>query len=224
MAKKYVVLHQRSGLQVVTCEIPVTDENIIGFVDAVMSDDKGYWWIVDLKTAARLNKSLQQRLANDPQLNLYSYYAPDIAEELGLDIDKFKGIRYRVTTKTNTKIRSNETVDEYALRVYNAIEAYDIAIEVGLLYPKHAYNQLMEIYEGVEIMQFMIEVEIQQNFNYCEEYFRPCAYWSRCHGKVYSEAGAGIPLWDSETIPNLNEYREFETVDDFSFDDDIFDF
>ena len=85
MCLSYFKLHERSGLKVEVCEIEVGDTHVIGYVDAVMSDPNGCWWIVDLKTAARLSQDLLSRLARDPQLNLYSYYLGDIARELGLD-------------------------------------------------------------------------------------------------------------------------------------------
>lgn len=220
MVEKYLQLHEKSGLKAVAIEIPVTDDKVIGFVDCILQESNGNWWIVDLKTAASLSKSLLGKLRQDPQLNLYSYFAKDIAENHGLDLDKWMGIRYRVTTKTTARIRSNENISTFSERVLKTIEAYDIPIPKDKLNPSLAYEQMMFIYGEVEQMKLLPEHSIPQNFGYCEQFFKPCPYWSKCYGTIYTESGKDVAIFNSEDMPNVNELLEpFDEPIDNCLDD-----
>lgn len=197
MAKKYFVLHGVQGLKVVGCELEVGDEDIIGYVDAVMEDVSGAWYIVDLKTAARLNGSLMSRLSKDPQLNIYSYYAPLVAKTLSLDLDLFAGTRYRVTTKASIKKNAKESFKEFIGRIFDRVESYDIFIPKGELIPEETYNQFMKMLWEIEELKELPEGEVSQNFQNCETYFKPCQYWSRCYGKTFTEAAKVHELFDT---------------------------
>ena len=80
MVHRYLGLHEHSGLEVVAVEVEVGNDSYLGFIDAIMADKHGNWWIVDLKTAAKLNESLLSRLSRDPQLNVYSYFRHTLAK------------------------------------------------------------------------------------------------------------------------------------------------
>lgn len=215
MVQKYFILHQKSGLKVKACEIAVTDDYILGYVDAIMTDDQGNWWVVDLKTAGKLANSLLARLKNDPQLNLYSYFAPQIAEGLGLDLKKFSGIRYRVTLKTTIRAHVGELLLSYARRVFDKIESFDIGIPKEHLKPENAYRIMRgAIIRAERYAQADID-KVPQNFSNCEQYFKPCQFWSQCYGQNYSDAHKGFELYNSEDIPNLNRQLDTDPYDPY---------
>ena len=204
MCYRYMNLHARSGLTVVVCEIRVGNEGVVGYIDAVMIDRNGYWWIVDLKTAAMLNNFLLSRLGNDPQLNLYAYFAPDVAADLRLDLEKFRGVRYRVTTKTRKVPKKQETTDSFMKRIYKEdIESFDIGIPVEELDPEGTYARFMELRGRVERTWLSKEEDVPQNFGNCESYRRPCPYWSRCYGDTFTGAARTRAIFDSTNIIDL---------------------
>jgi hypothetical protein len=204
MVQKYLILHKKSGLSVVGIELHVGDENIHGYIDAIMIDEGGHWWIVDLKTAGKLNGSLLSRLSRDPQLNIYSYYRNQVADLLKLDPSKFKGVRYRVTTKSTIKFGKRETLMSFAKRCFERIESYDIGVPREDLNPTAVYRQFMELLGRMRKLETTKESDIGQNFTYCESYFRPCPYWSRCYGKTFSAAAEQYRIFDSANIPDLS--------------------
>ena len=204
MVERYFILHQKSALKVVSVESAVTDDFVLGYVDAVMQDERGGWWIVDLKTAAKLSNSLLARLRNDPQLNLYSYFAPMLADGLKLKLKDFKGVRYRVTLKTTIRIMPHELTLSFARRVFDKIESFDIGIPKRHLKPAVAYREMKAAIKRAERFARMPLEEVPQNFQNCEQYFRPCQYWSQCYGKNFSDSHKGFSLHNSQDMPNLN--------------------
>jgi hypothetical protein len=197
MVKKYFILHEKQGLETISVEIEIGDETLIGYVDAIMTDDDGGWYIVDLKTAGRLNNSLLSRLSKDPQLNIYSFYAPQIAKMLNLDVDMFRGTRYRVTTKAQIKKNKKESLLEFIKRVFDRVESYDIFIPAESLIPQSTHSHFMRLREKMEELSEVKEELVPQNFGNCEAYFKPCEYWSRCYGKTFTHAAQEHQLYDS---------------------------
>jgi hypothetical protein len=212
MVHRYLVLHQRSGLSVVAVELEIGNDKYLGYIDAIMSDKNGNWWIVDLKTASRLNESLLSRLSRDPQLNVYSYFVPKIAETLKLNESQFMGVRYRVTTKPTIKLNKKESVTEFVKRCYERIESYDIGVPADELTPELVYSQMMNLLSKMNNLEFMKEEEIPQNFTYCESYFRPCPYWSRCYGNTYTQAADQHKIYSSEDIVDLTQADELDLL------------
>lgn len=204
LCKKYLELHKKSGLKVVKCELPVTDENVIGFIDAVMANDEGQWWIVDLKTAAAFSKGLITKLANDPQLNLYSAYAYQVAEALDLELSKFAGIRYRVTVKPKNRFGKNDDIESYAEKIYYNTESYDLEVSKDLLNPEFARARVMHFFQEIIKGKMKGEGHFLQNFGYCENYFKPCPYWSRCHSGTYTSEPK-MTVYNSESMVDLNK-------------------
>ena len=218
MVRKYLDLHIKSGLTVKTCEIEIGDENVIGYIDAIMIGPDRTWWIVDLKTAGRLNDSLLSRLNFDPQLNLYAHYADKVAQALDLDLDKFMGVRYRVTTKSQLKGRKDEDMGSLSKRMYEAIESYDIPIHKSKLSPEKTFNSLMAIKEEIdnEVVDAP-EQYIPQNFSYCEQYFKPCEYWSRCYGDTFTRCASKNSISSSQDMKPVDSVVEEDT----EYDDDL---
>jgi hypothetical protein len=197
MCLKYWDLHEKQGLTIICCETEIGDENVIGYVDAVMADEHGLWYIVDLKSAARLNSSLISRLSRDVQLNLYSFYAGQIADKYNLDISKFAGTRYRVTTKCTIKKQPKETVHAFRDRCYGKVESYDIFIPAKDLIPEETHKGILKLRtEGIDLLR-MPEKDVPQNMSFCENYFKSCEWWSRCYGHTFTDGAKNLSLTDS---------------------------
>lgn len=189
MIIKYLRLHKKVGLECISVEDEVSNEFLLGYIDAVMKDSKGGWWIVDLKTAATFNQFLKSRLTRDTQLSLYAAFAPDLAKKYSLDLKKFKGTRYRLTTKSKATQKAGEDRVVFTSRMVELIKSHDIEIPIGKMdvdsfIEKHkelwqlslALRNPKEMYNGGD-----------QNFSNCDSFFRPCPYWSKCYGKTFTE-------------------------------------
>lgn len=192
MLLKYLKLHEQSGLACVYAELEVSDTTYLGFVDAILMDDVGYWWIADLKTAAKFNNLTRNKLATDPQLNLYAKYAREIAlalkgKGIELDPDKFKGVRYRATTKASLKQRKDESYKDYVIRLYTSINSYDAVIEKEFLHIEETWEEHKRLHQLSLDLRYG-NVQPTKNFSNCDSYFRPCEYWSVCHGCNYTDS------------------------------------
>lgn len=195
MVLKYLKVHEASGLECVGCEMELTNLKAIGYVDAVMIDrEKMEWWIVDLKTAAFVTDLTFSKLTADVQLNLYASFADKISNFYKLSEYKFAGSRYRVTKKSKLKQKATEEDDDYTKRIYKGIESYDAVIPVALMdpagfYKKHeASHQLsLELRDG--------SLAPMVNHSYCDAFFKPCEYFSNCHGgKTFTESVESIEV------------------------------
>lgn len=192
----YYRLHAPSCLTVVGTEVEVGDENYVGYVDSVMADRNGNWWIEDSKSSGMVMETLFARLAQDTQLNLYAYYAPQVAEKLGLSMNKFAGVRYRVVQKPRIVPRAGEPLKDYARRA--DCKAYDVEIPRHLLNPQVAYDQHMALRSE---MVGLTEETACPNRQACIDYNRPCEYWSHCHnGKTHSECKESVRVFTFATM------------------------
>jgi len=194
MVFEYLLVHEYSRLQIAVCEIEVANEKTIGYVDAVMKDFLGNWWIVDLKTSGRWDPTLLARLPKDPQLNLYSHFAPKMAAALDLSMDKFMGCRYRVTTKTTIKQKDKESYEAYVRRLRKSVKSYDIVIPKSVMDIKENYDRFSSLHK--RSMELRKGDKPIRNMGYCLSYFRPCDYWSQCHGQTYTESQDKVQLYD----------------------------
>lgn len=198
MCWSYMKMHKASGLEVVVCEQQLTSPEFLGFMDAIMKDpDSGEWWIVDLKTAKDKNSGLYKKLVSlkkDQQLNLYSSFAARVAPHFNLDPNLFKGCRYRVTTKSSAQLREKETIDEYVKRLYqnNSVTAYDAVIPIEGMAVEETWSRFKELHERA--MQIHQGEAPRRNYSYCMSYFKPCQFWSQCHGRPYSD-GSDIVVY-----------------------------
>lgn len=200
MIIKYLLLHSKSELDVVVCEIAVGDDDTIGYIDAIMKDKNGFWYITDLKTAGRFDDNLMARLMKDQQLNLYAYFIDQIAEKLDLELDKFAGCLYRVTTKATIKWNKRETRKEYIERVYDRIESYSIFIPKDILNPKAAYETVIKAQKRATVLSSSDESEAKQCFNSCFDYFRPCDFFSQCYGYKHYEGQEKFPVENTYSV------------------------
>lgn len=180
MLRRYKLLHEDSGLKPVDIELELlSPKEYRGFVDAVMEDDKGLW-ITDLKTASFISRFLNSRLISDRQLNLYAYYY----EKLVKHSKPLLGCRYRVVTKSKLKQKKTESFKEFSNRIFAGINAYEYIIPIEKMNPEVAANTLKKVRTRQKQLH-KNSVPIK-NFNHCESYFRPCEFWSRCHGKTFT--------------------------------------
>ena len=213
MIIKYLLLHSKSELDVVVCEIAVGDDDTIGYIDAIMKDKNGFWYITDLKTAGRFDDNLMARLMKDQQLNLYAYFIDQIAEKLDLELEKFAGCLYRVTTKATIKWNKRETRKEYIERVYDRIESYSIFIPKDILNPKAAYETVIKAQKRATVLSSSDESEAKQCFNSCFDYFRPCDFFSQCYGYKHYEGQEKFPVENTYSVKPMCQ----EIEDDLYF-------
>lgn len=193
MLHKYLELHLKSKLQVVHCELALTSEWFIGYIDAILVDpETGGWYICDLKTAARLSADLAQRMSKDTQLNLYAAFIDQICEKLPtLKVEDFKGCLYRVTTKVKLKRKKSETPKEYIGRVFDRADCVEYFIPAEELNTEYYKSKHLDLH--AQSMRFREgEEEPVKNLNACFSYFRPCEYWSQCHDKMFSESHTSV--------------------------------
>lgn len=200
MGKRYLQLHKLSGLKVVKCEQEISTPEYVGYIDMIMVDKDGGWWIGDLKTTSRFDeKNLLPRMAFDDQLNLYTYFYKWLAPHFDLDPAKFKGCRYRATTKPKIVQKGKETPEEYAERVAEKIEVYDIEVPLSVMNPQAAWDHIVKSYERSVILQGGEDAP-RRNLNGCISYFKPCKFFSQCHGGLFSENGNKVKVHTIETF------------------------
>jgi hypothetical protein len=181
MLVNYVQYHKESGIEVVKCELGLDHPKFTGFIDALGVDKFGGWWIIDLKTSSRFDESILSRLPLDLQLNLYSYFSDTIKNLVSsLDGKKFKGCRYRVVTKTKDA------------------KVYDIEVPLEVMDPKLAWSILEDNHARAE--QLCSGEAPKRNYSACMEYFKPCQYFSQCHGHLFSEAKGRVILHTMDSI------------------------
>ena len=208
MLKKYLLMHTASGLEVAVCEPQINDPTTIGFIDVILFEPAtGAWWVTDLKTSGRFMPSIAAKLPKDYQLNLYSKFAGRIAAALNLDPDNFAGCRYRVTTKTTTKRKGGESDEAYYRRLFNAVQSYDLIVPKETLdiegtWELHQKNHArsMELRNGAEP---------KKNFSNCESYFKPCEYWSHCHGSTNTKCQSLVQIKTADDYEAANELANF---------------
>lgn len=188
MLGKYKAAHAKAGLKAVLCEQAIETDTFYGIVDVVLTDAEGGWWIGDMKTAASFSPTLVPTLPRHPQLNLYAYHYEILAAAAKLDPKKFKGCRYRLSTKSKLIQRKTESVAEYIGRLSGAVDAYDFIIPQDIMAPEEIYGLHKGVKDYIDIhKKGLLPTRFPQNFGNCTQYFRPCEFFSRCHGKCNSE-------------------------------------
>lgn len=203
--------HVKSGLLCLACEVEIALKNLIAYVDVVYEDASGGWWIGDLKTASTLNaQNLQATLHKNLQLSIYATFRNEVAEKLGLDVKKFRGVRYLSTTKSKAMVV--RPFEEFVVK--NMSESYDIVVPNTLLVD--ASNLLDEQMNTVEIMERMKEEgvpasRITCNYNACFDFFRPCPFWSYCYGQKFGE-DSGVKVYTTQSKYPTDTVIEDELV------------
>lgn len=199
MGKRYVTLHKLSDLEVVKCEQQIETPEFVGYLDMIMVDKNKFWWIGDLKTTSRFDsKNLLPRLPKDMQLNLYAYFKDWLATFLDLDPKKFLGCRYRAVTKPKLVQKGKETLDQYVERLLDKVDVYDVEVPYTMMDPKAAWELLIEAHQ--RSLQLQAGEVPRKNYNGCISYFKPCKYFSNCHGSLFTESEGKVRVHTIETF------------------------
>lgn len=194
MGKRYIQLHKLSGLKVVKVELEISSPEYVGYIDMIMVDSEGGWWIGDLKTTSRFDeKNLLPRMALDDQLNLYTYFKDWVGRALDLEPENFKGCRYRATTKPKIVQKGGETAEQYAERVAPKVEVYDIEVPFSVMDPQSAWDRIIKAYKRSVELQGGEDIPTK-NLNGCISYFKPCKFFSQCHGEIFSENSSKVKM------------------------------
>lgn len=188
MLLRYYQEHKKSGLEVVACEYQISSDETIGFVDVIVKNSKGEWWICDLKTYKSMYFVKPANLTMDYQLNLYAAFREEIAEKFSLEIKKYKGCILRVVTKPSLKQRETESYVEYVVRLKESAgcKLYDIEVPKHLMNPDEIYAAHLELHKKSIEMRKWGDRGVC-NYNNCFAYNSPCAYYSRCHSGTFTE-------------------------------------
>jgi hypothetical protein len=228
MVLSYLDLHKVSGLQFIVAEIK--PEGLNGYIDVIMEDQLGFWWIIDLKTKDRWDDKVAPKLGRDYQLNLYLSYREDIVKEVWkktgrkLDVKKCGGCRYRVTTKSKAFWNSaKETYEKYVQRLSlsvgttgnKTIETYDIRVPIATMNPDY-FHSIHEAAQSkanniankqVEAMKLgeTAEARMCKNYTYCMNYMKPCPWWSKCYGATFTECKG---LYEVNTKTTLEQMEQ----------------
>lgn len=199
--KSYYDLHSKSKLECIAIELEVGDEDIVGYVDAVMEDRNGNFWIVDLKTSGLVMETLFARLHKDPQLNLYAAYVNQAMAIINngrakkLELSKFQGCRYRVVAKPKTVVKTGESYDSYAARAKPA--AYDVVIPIHKMDPEAALREIKAA--AAEAAALTLDNSKCNRAN-CLSWNRPCDFWSQCHGDTFTTCKDNAIVFTSENM------------------------
>lgn len=194
MVRNYCRVRKKSGLTVTHAEIEIVTPIFRGFVDCILKEDDGDgWWIGDLKTGSSYDKFLNARLPSDWQLNLYAYHVDELAALTGFKAKDFKGCRYMLTVKSKLKRKAGDSFKDYMMRMDAAITSYEIPVLASELNPKETYSAFKMAHLGIsslyKMKRKMAETNAPCNFNACSSYFKPCEFWSNCHGgKTFTDS------------------------------------
>lgn len=204
MLANYKAVHEKVGMVALACEIPIETDTFYGVVDVVLAGDTK-WWICDMKTAGSyMPGPYMAQLQSHPQLNLYAAHAAVLAETLNLSMNDFGGVRIRLAVKSRIVRKANETDAEYFKRLKIATRVYDFEVPKERLKPDMAVTALNSAAADIANSQMLDEETLKepiyynQNFSACMNFMRPCEYFSRCHGELFSKAGNGIACVSSE--------------------------
>ena len=187
MVLQYLRLREGSGWEAVAVEHVIRDDKVIGFIDLVEKREDGSWCISDMKTAASFYPTKIAELPSNVQLNLYAGFAEQIAEDYDLDINKFLGCRYLVTTKSKAVQQAKESYNEYVMRLVNKkhVKSHNIFIPKELMRIEATREEFLANHElSLELRKGATPTK---NYTYCNAFFKGCEYFSKCHGMEYSE-------------------------------------
>jgi hypothetical protein len=197
MLKKYVQYHKASGIKVVKCELGIETNMTVLYIDAIgiSFDATGKpvgWWIIDLKTASTHSESILAQLPNDSQMNHYSSFADDV--EIAVEEIKglpFLGCRYRQVIKSKAGTMHG---------LEKGVRVLDIEIPVEVLSTEEFKKLFSTVHDrAVQLHQGEAPVN---NFQNCMSYFKPCQFFSQCHGSIFTKAKNKVRVHTLDTIQN----------------------
>lgn len=191
MLDNYISVHNLSGLEVVKCELKLETPNFVGFIDFIAQGENG-WWLGDNKTASRHDPNILPRLHRDPQLNLYAKFAPKIGEMLGMK-GEFLGFRYRQSIKSKAKTEKG---------LKEGTPTYDIIVPYSAMTPDEVWSNFLDVHELV--LSLHSGEVAKPNYNACMDFFKPCEFFSQCHGCLHSEGNKAIQVLTKESYEDAD--------------------
>lgn len=207
MIHSYYSLHKASGLDVISVERKFENEYILGYIDAIMVEPTGFWWVVDLKTSASIIEANLSRLTHDTQLNLYAAIMQEyLAKEMGLDLNLFAGCRYRVAAKSKLVVKENETLQQYAKRV--DVKCLDVEIPLALMPVKDIYEQHKLLHKLAN--EITADTETLKNRNACFNYNKPCDFFSQCYGAKLEDMF--VKIYNQDNIQKIITKKDEELL------------
>ncbi len=185
MLSAYKEMHKKVGLPVIACEKIIETDSFYGIVDVVLGTPEAFY-LGDMKTASFYGPDLIPTLLMHPQLNLYAAHVEQLADSLDLDVKNYQGCHYRVVTKSKLVQKTEEKTEDYIKRMRKGIKCADIFL------PKEKMNptSILKVHaDALSHMQMFgpDESAYCQNFGNCMSYYRPCEFYSRCHGALFTE-------------------------------------
>lgn len=186
MAFKGMQIQKKEELHTVHCELKIETKYVLGYIDLVACDEDKNWWIIDLKTAKKLSDLTVAKLKDDYQLNLYAAHYKMVAKSLGLDPKKFMGCRYRVITKSNAKLKASESIKDYIKRVLSKgwVKGFEIIIPKEEMQPNEILKGHRALWRRAKKLHDGSKAKC--DYAHCSSFFRPCEYYSHCHGDTYT--------------------------------------
>ncbi len=194
--ESYYSFHSRSRLRICKLELPFSTGIYGGIVDSLGISLDNKWWIVDNKTAAKLDSILPYLLKNNNQLNMYAHFNEQIKQQIlddfGIELQEFGGFIYRETKKPSEKKTKKDLDFESFYNRLNNVETRETKILISELDVKKTYLILNRKKTRCEnITSLVINEGIQSiagNTRNCINSFgQVCKYFSSCHGINYSE-------------------------------------
>ena len=117
---------------------------------------------------------------------------------LRLDIKDFAGCRYRVTTKPRNKVKPDDTYSTYNTRA--TLESFDVEIPLLSMAPGEILTQHEKLQQAASNMHDSPDLLPMCNRQSCFNYFRPCEYWSQCHGKLFTDQVAKVTVYNQDSM------------------------
>jgi hypothetical protein len=189
MLREYSERHMASvvsqGIEILALELELVTRDWVMYIDAVLRNSLGMWWMADLKSASEFDPVVENKMRHDAQVNLYMAHAHLVAEKLGLDMAKFVGFEYREIMKPKERLKKSETRAEL-------IERMVPPIRFTLLSSQYEGTNLVVEQMGRQLERaramFTSSDGITENRSLCHAKGTTCPYYSRCNGgKTYTQ-------------------------------------
>lgn len=176
-------------------EIHFENELRHGYIDSVLAEDDGSWVIGENKTrSSAMNDDEARMLPANLQVQIYVSAVPEIAEQLWLDPDLFKGVKYVTSIKPNERRKKTETKEEFGARLSSQTQVIEIPKAMLTGNPEPMLIQAMARAQDAETaFSSGNPMDVPCNTAQCFRYNSPCPYFNRCHGgKIHEQNGRRI--------------------------------
>lgn len=179
-------------------EIEVEGKKIQGYIDGIIDTPEGYW-LMELKTAAQINKEYIDKLSFNDQINTYYYVILNNLIE-GFTLDKpLLGIKYRIIKKPQIRQKQTETVDQYRERLIEKLKEEGYITEYILSRTDEEVEEHMK--------DFISDINTIENTKRFTKSLSSCTAYGRCQ---YMDICCKTPNFEAlyETIETDEERDE----------------